>query len=355
MSPSGLAPLLARGAAIFGGLAAALLVGELTARRFYFSPRTFDPDFGWVIEQGATTRWGLEGEATGHWAARSVRGSWDEARDRDPILVAGDSMTEALEVDDDQTFTARAAAELRAMGKDRALLNIGSGGQRAPTYCAYAPAYKRVFKPTWTVLAINDDDLEGDMFDKSSSYFVLEHDARGQDHLKLQYVAPEGGGGPLFIMYRRMRGKSALIQLSAQQALGFRTDAALTRARMFRASAESPAPPLPRASDYPVQAALGELVKAFDGRLTILFLSSFDPDAPDRPTDVELEVRRFCEGGTSCVFAGDAWPDFARRHATPFGFPNSGWNHGHPNVEGHRAIGALLARELARLSDRALF
>jgi hypothetical protein len=137
--------------------------------------------------------------------------------------------------------------------------------------------------------------------------------------------------------------------------MGFVLGASMTYAQMFRAATPLPEPAPPKASDYPIEAALDELVNAFDGRLTILFLSAFDPDAPDKPTDVELEVMRFCEHATSCVFARKAWPDFARRHATPFGFPNRGWNYGHPNVEGHRAIGALLADELARLSDRAVF
>ena len=335
---------------LLGGLAFALVVGELGMRRYCHAPRVLDADLGFVVDKGATTHWSNEGHGEGHFAARGVRGTWDQARFPNPILVTGDSMTEALEVNDDEVFTAvaeRALSESHAIS--RAVVNVGVQGQRTPYYVALAPAYRRRFAPSWTVVALNDDDLTEDMFAQTGTYF-----SGGRDGEPLTlHELPAEGGSRTRQLYRSVRSRSALVQRSALQSLGLAAEARNTH--FFRMDERQPPLVDKRAADYPVEAALDLVCTAFDNRITLLFLSAFASATPTQPTDVERSVVAYCHTHrASCVFARAAWPAFAARDAAPYGFPNSGSNKGHPNADGHHAIGVLLADELARLAAGGL-
>lgn len=341
--------------ALVAGAVVALLLGECAARRVSFAPRTLDPDLGFVIAGGAEVHYQMEGSATSHWAADGVRRDplaplpHEPAEHAGAILVVGDSQTEAKEVSDEEVYSSRAAALLRASGFDKPVLNLGIEGQRTPIYVANAPIYMRRFAPSWTVVTINDDDLMQDMFVENASYF-----SGGRDGTPLElHVVPLGrGAGGLRTRYRQLRARSALVQLGVRQADGFGHE--LRASHLFHATAPAPAAP-PRASEFPIAAALTKLFEAYDKRMTLLYISSFDPEHADEPSDVEAEVVRYCtESRTSCVFARAAWPEFVARHGTPFGFPNGQWNFGHPNAEGHRALGQLLADELLSLRRRGL-
>lgn len=336
---------------LFGGAFIAVLIGELVSRRVSFAPRSFDVDLGFVVSNGGTTHSELEGSATGHWGARGVRQDPHAHRGESvaPILVVGDSETEAKEVNDDEVYTSVARAEMVRAGVDVPILNIGTAGLRTPIYVANAPAYQRVFQQRWAVVAINDDDLTEDMFVDNASYFTGGTQA---DPLQL-HVVPPGGGGGLRLRYRQLRAQSALVQLAVLQGIGFSTD--VKNSHLFHASPENTRPAHAPASSFPIAAALTQLKEAFAGRLTILFISSFDGRHPEASTDVEAEVSRFCkETETSCVFGREDWRSFADAGRAPFGFPNGQWNVGHPNAEGHAALGRVLGRELLRLRQRGL-
>jgi hypothetical protein len=40
----------------------AVLTGEVVMRHVWSAPRTLDPAFGWVVTEGAMTRWAIEGQ-----------------------------------------------------------------------------------------------------------------------------------------------------------------------------------------------------------------------------------------------------------------------------------------------------
>jgi hypothetical protein len=66
--------------------------------------------------------------------------------------------------------------------------------------------------------------------------------------------------------------------------------------RWFRAgTVEAPKPP-PQfdPTSYPIEDELKLLESAYEGRVTILYVTQFDPHAPDKPTPVEQRILEMC-------------------------------------------------------------
>ena len=116
-------------ARVVAGGGAALLVLEVLMRFYAFSPRDLQADVGYVVSDGATTHWNREGNGTGHWGAHGVRhGNYHanaQASGAKNVLVLGDSLTEAVHVNDDETFVAQTQAALDKRNLGLTLLNCG--------------------------------------------------------------------------------------------------------------------------------------------------------------------------------------------------------------------------------------
>lgn len=110
----------------------------------------------------------------------------------------------------------------------------------------------------------------------------------------------------------------------------------------------------PNAADYPVAQALDALYAAYDQRLTLVYLSSFER-GPSVDA-VENVVMDHCRSRRrSCVALREEFPSFWETGGAPYGHPNNGFNVGHLNAVGHAAVGRVLARELRRIHDDGLF
>jgi hypothetical protein len=152
-----------------------------------------------------------------------------------------------------------------------------------------------------------------------------------------------------------LRNASALVNYAIVRAREFGA-ATADEPPLFRAGSlvrKSAAPPR---DDDTMVAILASLVKAYDGRVTLLLLPGFDLRAPGAVTSqAERVFARTCAArALSCANLRDAFPAFAARFEAPYGFPNSAWNYGHMNEAGHAAAAALLDAELARLRARDL-
>lgn len=353
-SPQDVAPIPSRAPRLQRLLCAllALFCAELLLRRVCYVPRALDPDFGFVPEAGREARWAIEGDGRAHYGPRGVRstpGSAPAPADAPAVLVIGDSFTESHHVDDDETFAARAQALLVAAGQPARLLNVGVAGQRTPGYVELAPRYRAAFRPAWSVVVLNEDDLLADMYDPSATYFT---GGRGGQPLRLHTVSAATGDSALRGLWRRAKAKSALLQRGGLQLVGFLGDA--RGARLFRSAAPPPPAAPPRAADYPVRLALELLLRAYQGRVTLVLLPRFRPGGAHQPSDVEQIFQDVC-ALRSCVHLGPAFSSFAARRATPYGFPNRGFNVGHLNHAGHGAVAAALAGELLRLRSHGIF
>ena len=98
---------------------------------------------------------------------------------------------------------------------------------------------------------------------------------------------------------------------------------------------------------YPIAEELAALVKAYDGRITLLLLSDYDQAGPLPPDREETVIIDWCERNqVSLVRIDQSFETFRRKEVAPYGFSNSSFNAGHMNATGHQAVAELLTREL---------
>lgn len=319
------------------GIALAVLLGEVVVRTFYDVRVHYEPGIGYVTDEGRA-RFGTEGRATTTWLAHGVRYTPGvPSGSPSDVLVLGDSFTEAMMLPDDATFVALAQQRLGAA--PIRLVNAGRSRASAADYVALAPRLRGLFAPRWTVAELRSDDLGSDAFITTRPHFV-----KGQPDAPLAVdptpeAPPTGFRKPLAVVRRW----SMLFQYGYIRGGQFR---AVPEPPLFRAGApRRPSVPEPT---YPVEEELDLLVRAWDGRLTILYLS--DVLQPDRH---ETRVRAFCAArALSCVFTRTENEALLARGSAPTGFTNTAWGSGHLNADGHAVAGRLLGEELARLTPR---
>jgi lysophospholipase L1-like esterase len=336
-------PRIRRFLLVLVALILALVVAELSMRRYALVPRALDPDLGYVAT--GRTHWHREGEAEGNWLARGVRAPsvavpLEEEGKR--ILVIGDSFTEAPHVSDAEVYTDVAERLLRAQGRRVRVMNVGVLGQSVGYYVHLAPKYRRIFTPDWVIVQVGEDDLLAEAFNKKATHFErLESGG-----LRVKALPPEGGGGLLRATFRLLSGRSALLQNLVLQQRGFAAMAG--KVRPFH-EADTLAPPPPkRPWRYPIREELRALANAYDNRLTLLFLSSANPQSSAPPSATELVVRDACvELGLSCAFTHEENAKLARSGAFPTGFPNTRPYQGHLNPAGHAAAARALVQVLS--------
>jgi lysophospholipase L1-like esterase len=334
--------VLARSAA---ALVAVTLVAELAARALIAEPNVYvkDPARGRVPRPGSSHFQAMEGRARAHYNNLSLRGTEDvgprapgEAR----VLLLGDSLTEAVEVADDETWAAQLERALAAArpGPTR-VVNGGRMAYLAGEMLYAADALQPSVDAQAAVVAVR------------AASFGLDADARvalpGYWRARWLWDGPgarvellEGYEGPKRLEpLRALKSKSALLDLSFGLALkrlsGGEGDAA-------------PKPDLPllrrRMSFF-----LAELHRRFPAGVVVLFLTRQSPldTAPDTlEQSVATALADACRAqsvplvDTRPLFAGL----FAREHRLAAGFPNTAPpGVGHLNRDGHRAVAEALA------------
>lgn len=329
------------------GVCLALLCLEGLTRSTFGTRTVAEADFPRVNAPGIPIRWGREGHATSHWEAHGVRrGSLPPNPSAKRVLVLGDSVTESLQVNDDQTFEWLTETKLTRAAGTR-VLNVGHSRFSLADYIFHAPRNVRVFAPDWVVVAVEESDFTTDAW------------APAKPHLRLTETGdlesiPVNEDARSDQLFRKLENLSRLVPYTLVRVREFRA-AFATEPPLFRAGAaerkKAPAPT--EAKDYHLDKQVDALAKAYAGRVTILYLPPFSPTAPHAPeSDVEARVRAAALArGIRFVVPRAAWEDLARRHVAPYGFENLGFNEGHMNPDGHRAVAEVLAKEL----DDALF
>jgi hypothetical protein len=313
---------------------------EIVVRLYYTVSVRFEPGVGYVNAPG-TVRWSREGHGETRWTDHGVRADTPPDLTQPSVLVLGDSFTEALQVDQDESFSAGLAHALRRYGIS--VINAGRSTVSTADYVALAPHYQQLFHPRWVVFALNEHDLTDDSFQAlpGRTHFRLRDDG-DLDLISPDTVARQG----LSMGIWAIRQKVMLVGYGFVRAGDFR-EATLREPALFRAGNAVP-PPATLADDYPVEAELGALRRAWSDRLTILYLSDFDPLHPDRSSS-SVEPRLFAYCATnhlSCVSLRSQFADLVRRGLAPYGFANSNYNQGHMNRNGHSVAARALVVEL---------
>lgn len=319
------------------GVLLALLVFEAVLRHLSFGHVTLDPIVGWVWRSTTVVHRLGEGWGISHWRDDESREHAPVAADAPRVLFLGDSFTEALQVDDDEVFSAR-LSNVNA-------LNIGQSGHSAADYVAFASEYRTRFHPEWTVIELAPPDLGDDAFNASKTHF----DAG----LETRVIIMPGSGGRITGLLTPLRRRSDAVDYGLSRWHDYSSGAKMPP--LFRAADEEtrPSEPKPAASvTWPVAAEMARLRDAYGGRVTFLFL----PEFKGRPSGVEAAFMAACGNDRlSCVNLRVTFDGFRQRGDAPSGFPNSTFGEGHLNARGHAAAAQLLQSEIERLRARGLF
>jgi hypothetical protein len=333
--------------ALLLGCGLALLSLEGVSRWYYDYRLVDDPQLGLVVPAGHTVRSRVEGAGVAHFEAHGVRRAADLGpRTGIQILCVGDSFTEALQVADDDVFTTLLERSLKRSGLASAVVSFGRSGWSAADLVAEAPRLRATFAPRWVVVQVREVDFGAQAWSASATRF-----RRPCRTCPLEVVrgepTPEGAARRCL---RRLRNRSALVGFGLFCLQRNRFGAGPRGGGQAAWTRENGAADAATSGEYPVREELSMLAGAFDGRLTLLLLGSFDPADPARETDAEVEVERVArELGISVACAKEEYPALAEQGMFPFGFANTTFNYGHLNPAGHAAVARVLTRELLRV------
>ena len=346
------------------GIVPALIVLELAVRQVWVHQRVWEPGYVKIPTPNTQSVWCLEGCGVTHRLAHGERAGYPP--DAPKVIVLGDSFTEALEVNDDETYVYRAQEKLKEKGITLALIDLGLAGRSVADYVGFAQRHKKLFAPVWTVVTIRDDDLAEDTVRPAKTSFRRGSDGR----LAVSFDEERSVPGLRDWIWN---APSIFVRYTAYRLNKFADAAAAEPPMFFAASADRPKTPPPppgisrgrepQTGDYeayPIEEELDLLRAAYDDRLTLVTLPYLDFMAGGAPSISDSAVRRrvltYCaKTGLSCVEPVDAFLRMGRTYRSPFGFSNTLFNYGHMNVGGHAAVGEELARELARLKEHAIF
>jgi hypothetical protein len=318
-----------------GGVVAAFLLFELLLRQLYFGTPRWDPTVGWIYANTEIRRYIFEGFATSHWDLRGVRlvpGSTQQGR---AILVVGDSVTQAAQVEDSAVYTAVLQQRSRMP-----VLNVGHDAQSLADEVFAARHRLATFPVAWTIVQFIPMDFDDRVTKPDRAHFRVAGGSLTVEPGVVHFSR-------LSPLTHWMRRHSGLLNLGL---LRFAILRGTPMPPLFRAADPSPLRPLP--SYGPIELKLDALRHAYGDRATMFLV----PDFFGPETIVEARFNRWCQtNAVSCVNLRTTFDEFRRRGRAPTGFPNSNFGLGHLNQEGHRAAADLLAAELERLRALGLF
>lgn len=319
-----------------------LLTFELIVRNYQFAPTVPDPVLG-SVQQSGVNLWGSEGRARSTFQGGGLRrqSAWSAAAPR--VLVLGDSFTEALMIEDGATFPEIAERELGRRGVRVQLLNHGHSSWSVADYVFYAPHFRRVYTPSWTVVQLGETDVRADAFSSELGKAAFS-DRNGELELIAPLRSPTTATRRAFTALRQ---RSALVSLAHNQLMAWMR-ASRAEPPLFFAGRRTSATTAER--DYPIESEIELLARSYDRRVTVAYVAKFDPRRETDEPAIERRMREACaRSGIGFVTLRSEFHAFLRTPYAPFGFGNSGFNTGHLNERGHAALARALIPELERV------
>jgi len=326
--------------------AIACVLVELVTRSTVWWQRTiYEPGIGYVLAPGAWM-WGREGWAISCWEEHGVRCAPAAAADAIPVLVAGDSFTEAVHVGDEDTFPYRADVLLsEGASRDVKVLAVGRSGASLPDYILNAPRWEELFHPAVVVVVVADGDFTHDAWSRGKAHFV--------DEGGVVRVEPVGGeayhGVRRALWYVRQHSMALGIAQARWREYG---NGLKQETPLFRAG-EAAERAAKKKVAHPVEPQLRALAATYGPRLVVVHLPKLEPEAPREATPVERELFAACEQvGVACVSTREALAaEMLSSRASPFGLGGDRFGEGHLNPRGHAVVAAELARALRATLD----
>lgn len=294
--------------------------------------------------------WRREGYGISHWNADGVRSLTKCPMHDKPILAFGDSFTEAYQVNDSEVFTTLLEDKLKASGISSPVLNLGFSGGALPQYISSAKQYVEKYSPQWTVVQLRDWDLTKEAWSVERP-IRFERDKHGNGIYVVNQEQRNLARSKVYQAYSLLCSYAALPRYAYERISVFRgmfeKEAPLFRAGYANTSSATHELDL---NKYPLSQEIELVREAYGGRLSILYIAPYEPSDPMAASPMETELSKICRlQKVSFVTTRSLHERFKSLNKSPFGFPNSTFNAGHCNRDGHQAMADLLADELNRV------
>ncbi|HLH52762.1 MAG TPA: SGNH/GDSL hydrolase family protein [Verrucomicrobiae bacterium] len=335
------------------GAAAAILAANFIADRAHRFDDEINPVLG-SVPAAAKFAWDhLEGDGRGYWTSNGVRrATYPAPSEGAPILLVGNSYTEAMQVTDEQHYGHLLEQELRRAGKSIPVLPFGRSGYSVADYIAQAQNIQALFHPKWVVIQVDRRDFEDRAWTKmDSSVARFTRSDQAGDIKVVPQSTPTRTRNSLLRRFSQRFPELFPYHFIYGRILEFtlwvRNERPWFHVLAKPVSASSMTRP---DSSYPLDREVALLAEAYHHRLTLLYLPRFDPRNPAAPAADETTIRELAQkNGLRFVSLGASFAQIARSGESPFGFDNTEFNAGHWNRYGHAAAAQLLAADLLNM------
>ena len=331
------------GSAVWSGLfalACALGVWELVARTLIqLQPVRVPVKTGGQAYDGRLVQ-SEEGYCVTHFHKSGFRDPVPKGRHKFTVLTLGDSFTEAVQVNDDQTFPSKTQALLQAQGIDVGIYNAGTSGGSPPRYISLASIYNQTLHPDPVVICLNTSDYTADYLDRAHT-FTAEKEGLGYKLV----ILPNSGKQRLTKMPVVSQViRTSLFQMAAKK---------MTVGGSGGGEAESK-PAKKSVGDEELTRYVRwtlEQYKAAYPHLTLVFVPGIDyfKFTTEGQHDEYILVAQCKELGVTLINMRTIYQDQYRQDGVPsHGFNNTSPGKGHINAHGHALLAEELSNELAR-------
>jgi hypothetical protein len=255
---------------------------------------------------------------------------------------------------------------------------LGISSYSAADYVAKAAAFKKLFRPQWVIIPVRGADFEENAWNQnkgggyaffertdtnaltSASKLLTVPDATspGTDDLQAVSTPVSSSGWFSTVVRERLPSWYPLVTFAYLRKSDLEAWMRGHEQPWFHAATE-PAPGN-RAGEnlgkYPLEAEMKLLATAYDGRLTLLYLSAFDPANPSAASETEKKLHELAgKEGVRFVSLRQEFPRLAEAGLAPYGFNNTRFNWGHWNSNGHAAAAKVLFDEFRQLQVSGKF
>ena len=329
--------------ALVGVAAAFLLANVLTACFILSTPgRRVDPAVGEVWRAGTIVS-GTEGYGVSHWGADGTREVTRSSKDASSptVLFLGDSFTEALYVNDSQTFVQILQDRLGAVTGGAKMVNAAVAEGNPAKYIDLASAYRKRYDPAVTVVQLNEYDIGPELMTPTVSHWL---ESSG-DSWTVESTQP----GQLEVLAGRILSPvPALYRLAQRLKAGGGADAQGSSDATGSTDSPAGATPDPRLVAWLVK----ELAAKYGDRLVVLWIPAVDYfGTTSEPTAMELAVKEEAarQGVVFVDPRAQLAADYEQTRQPAYGFANTQPGRGHINSRGHRIIAEVLSPVLGKL------
>jgi hypothetical protein len=277
---------------------------------------------------------------------------------------------EATQVGDDQHFAH--LLEQRLGGSP--VLPVGVSSYSVADYIVKAPAFKKLFQPDWVIIPVRAASFGTNAWNSNKgggyAFFTrMNHASQTTTpdfQLNAEAAVADGSVQVFSVPLSKPGWLSSMIRTKCPFWYPLLDFTYLRKAEMeawiaghdrpwFHGAVGAPnvdQQTVDETKGYPLKKEMKLLAKAYDGRLTLLFLPKFDPRDPAKEMESEKTLHRLADkAGVRFVSLREKFPALAEAGHAPYGFGNTRFNSGHWNCYAHEAAADLLFEELRQLDS----